>query len=186
MDTFVDATKCAKESLCFFPEFNYIVSLEVIIGGHAGYLLLIALLRLIMKNSGPLTLKGPMLLYNLVQVIASVTMTVALFPFLLNNVFNINGLFCSKIEFWVLVHFVTKFLDMFDSIFMVLRKKEEQLSFLHVYHHCTIGFIWGLLLHFGTANGTAFFGAWINSLVHAMMYFHYFWTSLGFRNPFKK
>merc|ERR1712000_357538 len=60
-----------------------------------------------------------------------------------------------------------------------------QFSFLHVYHHFTIGVIWGGLLHYGVGNGTAYFGAWINSLVHALMYGHYFFSSLGFENPLK-
>jgi hypothetical protein len=46
--------------------------------------------------------------------------------------------------------------------------------------------IWGMLLHWGVANGTAFFGAWINSLVHALMYTHYLVASFGIKNPFKK
>ena len=33
------------------------------------------------------------------------------------------------------VFYVSKFLDMFDSIFFVLKKKFTHLSFLHVFHH---------------------------------------------------
>jgi hypothetical protein len=181
----VDSAHCVKESICFFPEFNPLVSLEVICGAHAAYLVVIFGLKHFMKDRAALTLKTPMLVYNVIQVVLSVLMAVQLAPFLGNNFFNISGKFSPKIEFWILVHYATKYLDMFDSVFMVLRKKGDQLSFLHVYHHCTIGVIWGLLLHYGVANGTAFFGAWINSLVHALMYFHYMWTSLGFRNPLK-
>lgn len=32
-----------------------------------------------------------------------------------------------------------QYLDFFDTVFIVLRKKDTQLSFLHVYHHATIG-----------------------------------------------
>lgn len=181
----VDADVCIKESMCFFPELNKYVTLEAIAGGHIAYLVIIFGLRALLKDSKPMGLKYPMMLYNAIQVFLSVLMTIQLAPFLQNNVFNVSGRFCAKIEFWVFVHYVTKYLDMFDSLFMVLRKKGDQLSFLHVYHHCTIGVIWGLLLHFGVANGAAYFGAWINSLVHAMMYFHYLWTSLGFSNPLK-
>lgn len=181
----VDSSNCAVESLCFFPSLNPYVSYEVIFGGHAAYLAVIVVLKFLMKDRKALGLKTPMLVYNATQVFLSVLMTVKLAPFLAHGVFNISGKFCAQIEFWVFVHYVTKFLDMLDTVFMVLRKKDEQLSFLHVYHHCTIGVIWGLLLHFGVANGAAYFGAWINSLVHALMYFHYLWTSLGFSNPLK-
>ena len=65
-------------------------------------------------------------------------------------------------------------------------KEKQQLSFLHVYHHASIGMIWGAMLHIGHGNGTASFGALINSCIHCMMYSHYLWTSFGWNNPFKK
>jgi hypothetical protein len=176
-----------KESMCFYPELNKFVSYEVLVGGHIAYLVVIYVLKTVMaKREKPIDPKIAMYIYNPLQVVLSSMQVIGLAPFILNYVFNLNGQFCGRIEFWIFFHYCTKFLDMFDSVFMCLRKKADQLSFLHVYHHLTIGFIWGLLLHHGVANGAAFFGAWINSLVHALMYFHYFWTSLGFRNPFKR
>lgn len=185
--TGVDSSACDHTGvgLCFYPQFSPFVELPVIVGCHLAYLAIIFGVRAWMKDRKPFECKTAMLIYNFIQVVASITMTVGLAPFLLNYLFNLNGKFNETIEFWIFVHYVTKYLDMFDSLFMVLRKKDEQLSFLHVYHHLTIGAIWGTLLHFGFGNGTASFGAWINSLVHALMYFHYFWTSLKFRNPFK-
>ncbi|KAH8064164.1 hypothetical protein JL720_12962 [Aureococcus anophagefferens] len=58
-------------------------------------------------------------------------------------------------------------------------------SFLHVYHHSTIGVVWGILLASGNGNGTARYGALINSVTHVFMYTHYLWTSFKFKNPFK-
>lgn len=183
----VNAVQCVgRDSLCFHPEFNVFVSYPVLIGGHLGYLAIVFLLRRYMAGRPAYSLQYPMMLYNAAQVALSLTMAIQLGSFLAAGVFNLNGRFTGTIEYWILVHYGTKFLDMFDTYFMVLRKKEEQLSFLHVYHHLTIGFIWGLLLHHGVANGTAFFGAWINSSVHALMYFHYLYTSLGYTNPLKK
>ncbi|KPI82720.1 putative fatty acid elongase [Leptomonas seymouri] len=184
---FLDSAECiGRESLCFHPELSAFVSYPVLIGSHAGYLILVFLLRQFMKSRAAYTLQTPMRLYNVAQVVLSIMMAVNLCQFLRFGVFNLNGRFTGTIEFWVFVHYTTKFLDMLDTCFMVLRKKDEQLSFLHVYHHLTIGFIWGLLLHHGIANGTAFFGAWINSTVHALMYVHYLYTSFGYTNPFKK
>ena len=183
------ATMCAAkgETLCYWPQYNGLVSLPSIAGGHLSYVAIIFGLKAVMANvEAPFDPKLAMRIYNLTQVVLSVTMAVSLAPYLLNGVFNLNGGFNKDIEFWILVHYGSKYLDMFDSLFMVLRKKSDQLTFLHVYHHLTIGAIWGLLLHFGTANGTAFYGAWINSVVHALMYFHYFITSFGIHNPLKK
>ncbi|KAG5487120.1 hypothetical protein LSCM1_07793 [Leishmania martiniquensis] len=181
------AAQCiGKDSLCFHPELNAFVSYPALIGSHVGYLVLTFLLHKFMEGRSAYLLKRPMLLYNGVQVVLSLTMAIKLSQPLVHGVFNLNGHFTDTTEHWVFIHYVTKFLDMFDTYCMVLRKKEEQLSFLHIYHHATIGPIWGLLLHHGIANGTAFFGAWINSAVHALMYLHYLYTSLGYTNPLKK
>merc|ERR1712238_187528 len=48
------------------------------------------------------------------------------------------------------------------------------------------GMIWGYLLYSGVGNGTIRYGAWVNSLTHVIMYSHYFWTSFGLKNPFKR
>ena len=45
--------------------------------------------------------------------------------------------------------------------------------------------MWGILLASGNGNGTARYGALINSVTHVFMYTHYLWTSYGRKNPFK-
>ena len=37
--------------------------------------------------------------------------------------------------------YMSRFLDMLDTIFFVLRKKDNQVSFLHVYHHMVVPFL---------------------------------------------
>ena len=59
----------------------------------------------------------------------------------------------------------------------LLRKKSEQLSFLHLWHHATILLVWGWVVStWPTAeeDGSAAYayGAWINSIVHVVMYFY--------------
>ena len=169
----------------YHAAYDWLVSYEVIFAGHALYL---AILVVILKGlSQPIEqIKGAMMVYNATQVIISILTAAGLSSCVLNGLFNLNGKHTARIEFWIFVHYLTKYLDMFDSFFMAIRKKGDQLSFLHLYHHTTIGVIWGVLLHNNVANGTAFFGAWINSVVHALMYFHYLWTSFGLHNPLKQ
>ena len=38
--------------------------------------------------------------------------------------------------------YLSKILDFFDTVFIILGKKWKQLSFLHVYHHLTIFAVW--------------------------------------------
>jgi len=101
------------------------------------------------------------------------------------NVMSLNAPASARAEYFILVHYLSKFLDFLDTAFIVLRKKDNQFSFLHVYHHATIGPIWGLLLLIGHGTGTTIFGAMINSFTHVIMYTHYFVTSFGIKNPLK-
>ncbi|KAG8341815.1 putative elongation of very long chain fatty acids protein [Trypanosoma vivax] len=186
MSNCVDPSDCiGKGSLCFYRGLNPFVSWFALTCSVLSYICIILALTRLMKSRKAVNARKILVFYNALQILLSVVMAVKLSPPLLNGVFNINGQFCPDIEFWIFIHYCSKHLDMFDTIFMLCRKRTEQLSFLHIYHHVTIGLIWGILLRNGLANGTAFWGAWINSTVHAFMYTHYLWTSFGFRNPMK-
>ena len=135
-----------------------------------GYFSMIHILTKYMRYRKPYSLKYAMLIYNNTQIIL-----------------NIYIPYTSNIRYFVYVHYLSKYFDYFDTLFIILRGKEkQQLSFLHVYHHSTIGIIWGGLLYCGHGNGTVSFGCFINSVIHLFMYSHYLYTSLGYNNPFKK
>lgn len=38
------------------------------------------------------------------------------------------------------MYFIMKVFDLLDTVFFVLRKKQSQISFLHVYHHAGMAF----------------------------------------------
>merc|ERR1711988_945002 len=60
-------------------------------------------------------------------------------------------------------------------------------SVLHVYHHCSISMVWGYLINIPIAYGTICFGAWINAIVHSIMYLYYGLTAARFNTaPFKQ
>ena len=65
-----------------------------------------------------------------------------------------------------------------DTIFFVLRKKNHQVSFLHVYHHVTMFPIWWIGVKW-VAGGQSFFGAMMNSFIHVLMYSYYLLSALG-------
>merc|ERR1719162_1827006 len=124
--------------------------------------------------------------YNVVQILVCGYMVWGLTPVLgFPNFFGINSALDQTGEWFVFVHYLSKYLDWFDTLWITLKKNRSQLSFLHVYHHGTIVAVWGMLLHQGVGSGTARYGAWINSLTHVIMYSHYLWTSFGWKNPFK-
>ena len=176
------------EKVMDFPLYDFFVSKQTMAVMLALYLGMIVVLRKYMVGRTPYALNGPMKVYNFAQVALNVYMIWGLCVLSsVTNLFGINEGYTARLEYFVWVHYMSKFLDYFDTVFIILRGKEkEQLSFLHVYHHASIGMIWGALLYMGHGNGTAGFGALINSVIHFMMYSHYLWTSYGFKNPFKQ
>jgi hypothetical protein len=68
---------------------------------------------------------------------------------------------------------VSKLYEFLDTYIMIVRKKDEQVTFLHVYHHASIYVVWWINLKF-SPGGEAYQSAAMNSLVHVVMYTYYF------------
>lgn len=64
------------------------------------------------------------------------------------------------------------------QVFIVLRKKNSQVSFLHVYHHAGMIFGVSIFMTFLAGSHCTTLGL-INLLVHAVMYGYYYASSLG-------
>lgn len=63
------------------------------------------------------------------------------------------------------------------QVFFVLRKKNNQVTFLHVYHHAVMVAACYFYLKFLIGGGQPISLGIINSFVHVVMYFYYFLTS---------
>jgi elongation of very long chain fatty acids protein 4 len=183
----------------YHSEYNYLISPAVLYGPPVAYILFALLGHFAMRTrESPKWVNSAMRLYNIGQIVVCIYMSIGMMsvlrgpgslqigPVSLPNVFGINSDYDSKAEWFVFIHYLTKFFDWFDTLWMILKKKSStQMSFLHLYHHATIGVVWGFLLSTGHANGTCRYGAWINSVTHVIMYSHYLWTSFGLQNPLK-
>lgn len=75
-------------------------------------------------------------------------------------------------------YFISKYIELLDTAFFILRKKYNQVSFLHVYHHTTMLFNWWIAVKY-IAGGHSFFIGMINSFIHVIMYFYYGMSSIG-------
>lgn len=65
-----------------------------------------------------------------------------------------------------------------ETIFFVLRKKQNQVSLLHVYHHiAVVGLLWMFLKYSGSIT-EGFIGL-LNTSVHSIMYSYYFLSSFN-------
>ena len=77
--------------------------------------------------------------------------------------------------FWTMLFIFSKVPELFDTMFIVLRKKP--LIFLHWYHHVTV-----LLYCWHSYATRSAAGLWFISMnysVHAIMYFYYFLKAVG-------
>eukprot|EP01083_Nonionella_stella_P094154 264089_1 len=150
------------------------------------------LLRWMKRRAKPFQLKWVMIVYNTFQIIINAYVIYGLcHPSIqLTNPLLVNVSSTAKESkhtfHFVYIHMLCKILDFMDTIFIVLKKKSRQLSFLHLYHHSTIGVIWCYLLANDVVFGTVSFGALLNSIIHCIMYSYYLLSALKIKTPFKK
>jgi len=82
----------------------------------------------------------------------------------------------------IYIFYMSKLYEYFDTYIMLLKGNLKQVSFLHVYHHVTISFIW-FFIAFAAPGGDAWYSAALNSLVHVAMYTYYYLASISSDNP---
>ncbi len=96
-----------------------------------------------MKNREPFQINNILKVYNFVLVIASAWMV---YEFLMGGWLYEYGISCQPVDrsnspeatrmavaCWV--YFISKFPELLDTVFFVMRKKNNQITFLHVFHH---------------------------------------------------
>ncbi|KAF8783207.1 Elongation of very long chain fatty acids like protein [Argiope bruennichi] len=77
--------------------------------------------------------------------------------------------------------YLVKHIDLLDTVFFVLRKKQSQITFLHVFHHAGMCLLssWGInRLHLVPGFYIAF-GFGINTVIHVIMYTYYGLAAFG-------
>lgn len=118
-------------------------------------------------------LKESMIIYNGAQVLLNGWMVYrCVHAILFEGQAFVGDLHSTATTFAVWVHYCDKYLEFFDTYFMVLRGRMDQVSFLHVYHHTSIAWCWWIGISIWP-GGDAYFGALLNSMIHVMMYSYY-------------
>jgi len=80
------------------------------------------------------------------------------------------------------VFYLTKVLDFVDTVFMIIRGKWKQVTFLHLYHHSSIFLVYWLILNAGY-DGDIYFTVVLNGTIHFIMYFYYLVTTFNISVP---
>ncbi len=161
----------------------------------SGYLLFCLLGPRVMASREAMDPKGFMLAYNAYQTVFNVGVLglfiheiIALKQPMWGSKLPWSDNRTFKLLLGVWFHYNNKYLELLDTVFMVVRKKTKQLSFLHVYHHALLIWAWWFVCHLMARNdcADAYFGAACNSFIHIVMYSYYLMAALGISCPWKR
>jgi len=147
--------------------------------GAFTYLALVYMLHKAMASRKAMNIpKAILVFYNVAQVLINLYVAYMIAMPLGGRVWGIGLKDSPEVRYGVYLHMLCKYLDYCDTLIIVLRKKGEQLSFLHLWHHFSILIVWGWVVNtWPTAEegGSAAYayGAWVNSCVHVIMYAYY-------------
>ncbi|XP_021000464.1 very long chain fatty acid elongase 4-like isoform X1 [Parasteatoda tepidariorum] len=154
----------------------------------SAYLLIVKVLGpLIMKPLKPFKLNGLLIAFNVTIVLWNAYLSFSFFRHLYDVVKE--GRLCSvnastdeysnNMYRIIWSYYMSKYVDLLDTCFFVLRKKQRQVSFLHVFHHSSIIIIaWGVI---GTKSAAHYscVAAGLNSFVHVCTYSYYALSACG-------
>ncbi|XP_028924078.1 elongation of very long chain fatty acids protein 7 [Ornithorhynchus anatinus] len=140
----------------------------------------------LMENRKPFDLKKTMVAYNFLIVAYSVYMC---YEFVMSGWGTGYSFRCDLVDYstspaalrmaWTCwLYYFSKFIELLDTIFFVLRKKTSQVTFLHVFHHAIMPWTWWFGVKFAP-GGLGTFHALLNSAVHVVMYSYYGLSALG-------
>jgi elongation of very long chain fatty acids protein 4 len=156
----------------------------------AGYIAFVVIGNHVMKRFQPLPTKTAMIVYNAFVLLLNLWLFIGLvtehrkldYGFICNRVdYGVRG---ERMAWLIYVYYLSKALDFTDTVFMVVRKKADQASLLHVYHHVMMFPIWWTCVRW-CAGGDGIFGPILNTFIHFIMYTYYLATCFGIRIPGK-
>ncbi|KAF7407168.1 hypothetical protein HZH66_001705 [Vespula vulgaris] len=139
-----------------------------------------------MRDKKPYNLKNTLIVYNFIQVLLSIYIV---HEGLMSGWFYHYNFYCQPVDYSndpvalrmtraVYTYFVCKLIELLDTVFFVLRKKEKQISFLHVYHHGLMPLAAWIAVRWLPGGHGTLLGV-INSFVHIIMYTYYMLAAFG-------
>lgn len=183
VDRYLDSLKVGKSAIVdsWFMMSSPMPILSVVVL----YLLLIRIGPRIMKNRPPLQLNKLLAYYNASQVFLAIMICFKVFRLNLfgDGIIYAGCRYASNSQNPLLLdlgwwYFFAKFTELLDTVFFVLRKKNKQVTFLHVYHHVIMAlYSWSYLKFAAGGEGAVL--ALLNSIVHIVMYSYYLLSGLG-------
>ncbi|XP_065226410.1 very long chain fatty acid elongase 4-like isoform X2 [Planococcus citri] len=150
------------------------------------YLIIVYVGPRLMKSRKPFKLTWALIPYNLAMALLNfyiayellVASTRLKYSYVCQPVTYVNHKEELRIANAVWWYYFSKLLEFCDTFFFILRKKDKQLTFLHVYHHSTIFSLWWIGIKY-VPSGSTFFPAMVNSSIHVLMYTYYGLAAMG-------
>lgn len=140
-----------------------------------------------MASRKPYNLKTPMVIYNFSMVFFNAYIV---YEFLMSGWATTFTWRCDLIDVstgpqtlrmirvaWLF--YFSKYVELLDTAFFVLRKKHSQVTFLHIFHHSVLPWSWWWGITLTPAGGMGSFHAMINAMVHVVMYSYYGLSAAG-------
>jgi elongation of very long chain fatty acids protein 4 len=139
----------------------------------------------LLNNKDPTYLRFFVVLHNIFLILLSLYMCFGCIFEAIKNKYYIWGNQYREEELklakYIYIFYVSKIYEFVDTFIMLLKGNIKQISFLHVYHHSTISFIWWMITR-KAPGGDAYFSAALNSWVHVCMYTYYLSATLIGKN----
>ncbi|KAI9551252.1 hypothetical protein GHT06_002295 [Daphnia sinensis] len=139
-----------------------------------------------MEGRKPFQLQGVLIAYNALQIVLNAWLFC---EFCRWTWFNGYSIICQPMDysenegalrlvFMGYCLYISKLIDFLDTLFFVLRKKENQITFLHVFHHTLTPLSVWLGFRYIPGGHSSFYPT-CNTLVHTVMYFYYMMAAMG-------
>lgn len=140
----------------------------------------------LMANRKPFQLNKIIVVYNAFQVLFSSFM---FYEHLMSGWFLNYSYACQPVDYstsplatrmvnlcwW---YYISKLTEFADTVFFVLRKKDNQISLLHLYHHSLTPLETWICVKF-LAGGHGTFSNLVNNFVHVLLYAYYMLSAMG-------
>ncbi|XP_043278406.1 elongation of very long chain fatty acids protein AAEL008004-like [Venturia canescens] len=139
-----------------------------------------------MRDKKPYTLRNTLIFYNFTQVVLSIILVYEgysagwlwKYRFSCEPVDRSMDPTAIRMARAVWLYYICKLIELLDTVFFVLRKKQRQISFLHVYHHALMPIAAWIGVRFFPGGHATLLG-FINSFIHILMYTYYMLSAMG-------
>ncbi|BES97549.1 elongation of very long chain fatty acids protein [Nesidiocoris tenuis] len=145
-----------------------------------------------MAQRKPFDLKRPIMIYNIFQIVWNIYIIYLYYELMGTKSLKVWENVCypisaaqnfrpgtsTKLAEGMKVYYVNKLVDLMDTVFFILRKKNSQITFLHMFHHVTMVASTYISVMVVREEISAVI-ATLNAVVHVIMYAYYFLASFG-------